>query len=35
VRALLSDAEYAEVSTAQDLERRDRVALGRYNRPHP
>ncbi len=32
VRALLSAAGFADVSTARDLERRDRVALGRYNR---
>jgi release factor glutamine methyltransferase len=32
VRALLSAAGYADVSTARDLEQRDRVTLGRYNR---
>jgi len=32
VRALLSVAGFADVSTARDLERRDRVTLGRYNR---
>ena len=33
VRGLLSAAGFEAVSTAQDLERRDRVTLGRYNRP--
>ena len=32
VRALLSAAGFMDVSTAQDLEQRDRVTLGRYNR---
>lgn len=32
VRALLSAAGFAEVATARDLEQRDRVTLGRYNR---
>ena len=32
VRALLSEAGFMDVSTAQDLEQRDRVTLGRYNR---
>jgi release factor glutamine methyltransferase len=32
VRALLSAGGYADVSTAPDLEQRDRVTLGRYNR---
>ena len=32
VRALLSAAGFADVSTALDLEQRDRVTLGRYNR---
>ena len=32
VRALLSNAGFEAVSTAQDLESRDRVTLGRYNR---
>ncbi len=31
VRALLSAAGFADVSTARDLEARDRVTLGRYN----
>lgn len=35
VRALLEAAGFDEVATAQDLERRDRVTLGRYNRPRP
>jgi release factor glutamine methyltransferase len=33
VRALLAAAGFESVSTAQDLEGRDRVTLGRYNRP--
>jgi release factor glutamine methyltransferase len=32
VRALLASAGYADVATARDLEQRDRVTLGRYNR---
>jgi len=32
VRALLAAAGFDDVSTARDLEHRDRVALGRYNR---
>jgi release factor glutamine methyltransferase len=32
VRALLAQAGFAEVETAQDLEARDRVALGRWDR---
>ncbi|MGN6111507.1 MAG: peptide chain release factor N(5)-glutamine methyltransferase [Luteimonas sp.] len=32
VRALLASTGYADVATARDLEQRDRVTLGRYNR---
>jgi release factor glutamine methyltransferase len=35
VRALLAAAGFEQVATVQDLEQRDRVTLGRYNRPQP